>query len=1482
MPDNPINNERWAANKTPAEYWRVDNPYIAGWYRFGDDEYPISETLGQPARCDSSIRHNHLTANQALGTFLQYVSGIAPWPGQQASASGVQITGANWNEAAGTQRTLRVDSDYYRDRTDFSTLGYYGQGNAMLSGFTIMGWMQIPPVTTQFAQPKKIWSNIEQGVSSTDGEWQLNFNGDSRHLVFIYNSFGTATSPAGATHIVTSLAHPNGRMPVNEPVFFACQINKGYNDIRPALDEGSGIMRIWMGTHVSGLQEVGAYQITIPSTNFWRGDNTMTNNTSFPYTFFADPVAARGNLDPRCMPPSSIFDEFCIVNDGTIGKDLIEHYMNSGIIQDDTDPLGNKTPFVPVLPGTDDLVAYWTFDEQGGANLAPDAPTEVVLDMVLNGVDFVDGVHGGSGIRPNSVFNDFDTQSFPTNKNGLPHVIGGSGLNHLFPERDQTWIGWVRSESSSIRAGGALGWFSDTADRHCSLYWQAYIFANQTARDAAYDLGCTPSGSEFPRQISIAGISTAGNPHQARTMEDGDWHLLAVVWDVTHGFVRVVYDAHDVMPMLIPANMADSGIDKSFCVDSGPDRAGFVLTNINSTNRCSYDDWAVYDRILTLPEMSGFALSGIDVTPIVSPISTNEKRTLGYWLLDEAVTYDPEVASGVRYNDDSWYRHHLSNVSGHFEQGDALNVRLGDTTASITHSGSIMSVPGINSAANLDFSSSGVWASSGMTVGCWMYLPSGDLETQGNGSSGLFGDHMFMGVWDQEEDSQSWMLGMRDNKFLLGYHFPGFSSAFIESESGVPFNTPFFVAAKIVPSGSSTVGEIFVSEDPDDALDLQLVGRDAGLVDAPNLVAGGLSGFTLFGAANLQFGFPSGTRMQAPFVYAGSLIETDIGLVKRAGVNDITLGSGSVPFNDPASISHWRFDRHGAQVPDAGRAGNYLTLINTDGNQIGIFEAVHSSGVVVRQDEYLTTQTDSNTSGLDLATDDKSWTFLTWIKPNTEDFIGEGPIMGKGGPASGVEVFMTDSTFRPASRVSGVVSQAFNGDLAPGEWNHLAIVFDKDNDEFETIVNGRYAGGQFNELLQAPPNNSGLAIGGRGDQLFNALFGGPQFSGMLDDTMLFSRALTLPEVSGLAANSYNFIESSGANTALVGGWLFGTPQFLISGLIGSFLHGQAQDLELVAGYLSGVEGVSDQLGGFLHGKAQVSGTVGAFMHGAGQQSGVFGHFVHGLDIVSGFIGSYTFGACEESAEFDIILNFNVVTFKDFDARLAVEKTKVYDFDARLGVIRITDPPECTIEAPPIGTIVSGLPFELTVSGSGIAQDNKKVSMVRFTFADFKGAESGVFVQGVPNSGLYKATRTFDTPGWYNLKIEVLDSYGYRTSCCRPFLLLPDGVGSGDFLNSLPGISIETGTDVGSAIEQVSFVHSLSGLNTTSGLLEYTDFADQQESLVNSLEMPTGTQFVDFVRRHDYTMPGRYCPVWAVSGSFGIVSDTIADGIDYLV
>jgi hypothetical protein len=511
--------------------------------------------------------------------------------------------------------------------------------------------------------------------------------------------------------------------------------------------------------------------------------------------------------------------------------------------------------------------------------------------------------------------------------------------------------------------------------------------------------------------------------------------------------------------------------------------------------------------------------------------------------------------------------------------------------------------------------------------------------------------------------------------------------------------------------------------------------------------------------------------------------------------------------------------------------------------------------------------------------------------PNPEPSAGDDEVIYSKHPTrgQGVQGWIAASYSLFIMDSAGIQTSGNNQSLLERDrFNHVAFVHDRENNRQTIIVNARHAGSAFTTLPTVAANTSGFALGGRGSPDLDPIAGGAGFSGVLDDWMIFDRALTLPEVSGLAANSYSYVESSGQVTySPVGAYVSGLPVGFISGFFGSWLHGQAQDIELVGGYVTSVSGVQGAHGGWVHGRAFVSGFTGGFVHGLGQISGTFGTFVHGMGIVSGIIGSYVYGGRQTDGEFDIAFTFQIVSADDFDARLGVELTKFRDFDARLGVLRITSPPTCALTLPLAETVVSGLPYSLTVQGSGISSDNKTIDQIRFTFADFKQAASGTLIGGVKDRGLYEATRVIDTQGLYTVKIEVIDSFGYRSTCSQQVLIIGSGDAlptSGEVLDAFPGVALSTSIVSGVAKEVVSFTHSLSGLSDTSGIFEYTDFSDGQESLVNSLEMPTGTisnrAVVSGVRQHEYSMPGNYVPVWSVSGSWGIVSDTVVSGFDF--
>jgi hypothetical protein len=971
-----------------------------------------------------------------------------------------------------------------------------------------------------------------------------------------------------------------------------------------------------------------------------------------------------------------------------------------------------------------------------------------------------------------------------------------------------------------------------------------------------------------------------------------EFHLTGATVDFVAGAMYYSKDAkyHE---MTLQNWHPNSGLDvslfnKTHSESSVNETPAFFIGNSFSfaaapARSCIIDSIAVYNRVLTVPEQSGFMLFGIeDVvvdTPPAAKIQTHERRLAGYWPCNEFTNYDPNGVSGYRVNDYSWHSHHLTNVSGSWTSGPNLNTEQTTYSTSLqtVTSGAMISLEREFHGHQLDASDSSVYGSSGVCFGAWLQLPS---------DAYLDATHQIIGCWSQGTDGQAWQLGVDENRLFIRFRDSIGLNYQAISDTAPTYGSPFFVGGQLFPSGSNTRLQVVTAQAGGSEATISYAVDSFEGDGSETIQASSASGISLLNAPDLQFGFPSGTSVQHAFVYHGYRTEDDWLNYKRSQIGGAAPSEGSVSATDPATISVWDLNDTSTLVTDHGPAQNYLYLQNLDGHNLGAQSGVHGGAVQLRQAEYLTTDNVfvSDVSGLDLGSDGNSFTILGWTQINGTSLVADSKILLDKGSnaddttqASGIRISTpngsTNLVFRTSS--SNVV-EAQNGALGAEEWSHLAVTYDQDNDTMGLIVNGRYAGAYYGTLGNISPNNSGLALGGRGSAISDPVVGGGAFSGVLDDWMVFSRVLTLPEVSGIAANSYTYNDGSTDVSDFVGMYVSGVQVQAINGLLGQYLHGINQSSGVMGGHISGVKGVLDHTGGYVHGLGHVSGFHGAFTHGSLQASGVFGSYFHGMELVSGIIGSYEFGMCEALDEFDLTLTFQIVTSEEFDARLGVEKTDREEFDARLGVIQKTRRPTCTFELPYVETVeTGGAPHTLTIQGSGIAYDDKDISRVRFTFADFRGAESGTLVDGIPNSGLYEVERTFDTPGWYTIKMEVVDSFGYSSTCVRPWLLVPAATTSGAYLSTLPDLELTSNLSVGSTIQRVELTHTLTNPSSTSGILEYTDFADGQESLVNSTEVPSGS-----TRTHDYTMPGYYCPVWAVSGSWGIVSDSTDSGVDF--
>ena len=1426
---------------THGDFFRTDNPFLLANWTFGDDGKPDPVT-GLPdisgVLKDSSTRGRTWVPKAVLtGDSYSFVPGLASYGG-----SGVRFN--TIPEVSG------VDNRYSMLLT--STVQVSNQGNFSaadrnsMSGFTVAGWVKIPHFGAD-AAVRNLVGNYSQANPNNLG-WAVLWNPVTDTISFRFSCIDVSVGVSNIANIVHVHASKFPTSPTGA-VFFACTVEQQKPNFGGAA-AGSGLASIYIGTANSGMtlavqSGFNGVDIRMSIAGLPGGDFSDNN-----FALGADGHATHGATSTYNVPSGTVFDDFSVWHT-KLSLAQLEYLKTYGVNRVD------KT--TPATAGTTNLVALWKFEDTTGTNSSS-------AGSAYNFAHFGDAVPiagvNGNALRLNAATNNTGTTT--TVGSILPRL---SGVNAMFPGNvndpggSLTYIFWAKDIAENSMS---VGWVNSSNSTNQGIR----LFHDTTGDNLHALIGWRPSGI---LNASISNSNPEGAPYFAQ--KTGHWHLYALVWDYLNGTTYVVRDARFIIGSAI--DMHPSGMNKTTAIAGGVTQAGMKLLEVNLA-QVAWDEFAIYNRALTLNEMSGYAVAGtgqVETQP-TADFTTANPRMLAYWKCNTISTYGPD--SRLRIDDSSYYRHHLVTLSGNLEPASAFKSEGGSGSINIAESGSFFSIPRSQHGANLDFSQKEIWFS-GFTVGTMLSVPNG-TQTDRN--------YAIMGSWSQSLSERSWLLGaalpsngIGATKLSAKVVVSGITYE-ASGQFNLPTNTSFFVGMSLVPSGVNGYSALSLFYSANDITSpVQVIGYT--IVSGQNISPCSESGFSMMGVENMQMGWPVNTKIQGAFIFAGNLATSGLTNIKNSAayITDVVLASGSVSTSDPYNVSHWTFDEDITRQLDKGQGQNHLFKVGAGQT----LPAVHTNGVESNGTSWVqNTPTDDTVpvSGLDLGSGTlSSFTILGWIRPG----VGNSQtrtVLNKGGTASGYQINIKgDNTYQFAA--NSIFTSGNNSQAIDSTFQHFAYVQDKVQGYSMIILNGRYAGISLAPLQNITPNLSGIILGGAGDQGGDPVIGGGNFSGLLDDWMIFNRALTLPEISGLAANSYNYRQSVGSVSSNLGAWISGQMPNIVSGLLGAFLHGHSNVSGFMGGYISGVNGSISQVGGWVHGSISMSGITGGFINALGNISGFLGAIITSYNNTSGIIGSWIVGGQSADHAFDASFTFTIVSAKDFDARVAAELTRNKEFDANIGVIRITTPPTCAIILPVTQSIYSGLPQTITVTGSGISLNNKELTKVRFTFADFKDAELGVLSGGIPNSGLYTAVRTFDTPGYYNIKMEVIDEFGYRSSDVRPILIIPSGSTSGQYLSRLPGIAIIAIPQTGATIQSVAFQVSFSGLSTTSGIIDYIDFADEQETLVNPTEVPIGNISVSGIRNHSYGMPGKYMPVWAMSGSWGIVSDTLHGGIDYL-
>lgn len=147
---------------------------------------------------------------------------------------------------------------------------------------------------------------------------------------------------------------------------------------------------------------------------------------------------------------------------------------------------------------------------------------------------------------------------------------------------------------------------------------------------------------------------------------------------------------------------------------------------------------------------------------------------------------------------------------------------------------------------------------------------------------------------------------------------------------------------------------------------------------------------------------------------------------------------------------------------------------------------------------------------------DSSYTIATWFKKSGTGPMGIVRIGTESGDGVDRDVLMLSLTVMPQSRLVARVDKCqADGRLTPGfpvqddVWYHAVLVYSKFR--VSLYVNGKAAGSVMNDFTGGIPGNRGVTrIGGNWTYVSEC-----PFTGLIDEVMVFSRALTAEQVDNL-------------------------------------------------------------------------------------------------------------------------------------------------------------------------------------------------------------------------------------------------------------------------------------------------------------------------------------------------------------------------------